>query len=266
MKFIDIHTHIYPEKIARKAAESICNYYHLKEGTIGTASLLLDRAKAAGIEKSVLLPVATKAVNVRSINDFIIDETKKHNEFIGFGTVHAEQKNLLEEVEYMMQNNLHGIKMHPDHQKFAIDDERLFPLYDYLQSLPESKKIPVIFHCGDRVSNLSHPERLKKVLHQFPFLSVIAAHLGGWSMYDEAVQVLKGECCWFDISSTMAFVEPDRLKEYINIYGAEKVLFGSDFPMWDPVKEVERFYELPLNESERELIAYKNAERLLRIR
>ena len=266
MKFIDVHTHIYPEKIARKAAESICGYYHLKEGMIGTAELLLEREKAAGIEKACVLPVETKAVNVRSIKDFIIDEKEKHSEFIGFGTIHAEQNNLIEEVEYMLQNNLHGIKLHPDQQNFAIDDERLFPLYDYLQNLPEAEKIPVLYHCGDRVSNLSHPERLKKVLHLFPSLLVVAAHLGGWSIYEEAVQVMKGESCYFDISSTMAFVEPDRLKEYINIYGAEKILFGSDFPMWDPVKEVERFYELPLNESERELIAYKNAERLLRIR
>ncbi|HBB42737.1 MAG TPA: amidohydrolase [Treponema sp.] len=263
MRIIDFHTHIYPEKIAQKAADAICSYYNLKEGMTGTSSLLREREKIAGVSKAVLLPVATKAQNVRSINCFIINEQSEHEEFIGFGTVHAGQENILEEVDFIINSKLNGIKLHPDQQKFPIDDERLYPLYDYLQNLPEAKKIPVIFHCGDPVSNLSHPLRLKKILHEFPKLKVVAAHLGGWSIFEDAVAVLKGQECFYDISSCMYFIPAEKLKEYINTYGAERILFGSDFPMWDPVKEVERFYALPLNDEERELIAGKNAERVL---
>ncbi|MBR6295942.1 MAG: amidohydrolase family protein, partial [Treponema sp.] len=138
-------------------------------------------------------------------------------------------------------------------------------LYDFLQGLPDEKKVPILFHCGDPVSNLSHPSRLKRVLHLFPKLKVIAGHLGGWSIFDEAVEILRGENCSYDISSTLAFLSPEKLKSYIDIYGAEKILFGSDFPMWDPVKEVERFYALPLSADEQEMIAYKNARRILSI-
>ena len=263
MDFIDVHTHIYPEKIAQKAADAICSYYHLTEGMTGTSELLLEREKAAGISKAILLPVATKASNVQSINNFILSEQTAHEEFIAFATVHAEMENLVQETENFLNQGLHGIKIHPDQQNFSIDDERLFPLYDFLQGLSENKKVPILFHCGDPVSNLSHPSRLKRVLNLFPKLKVIAGHLGGWSIFDEAVEILKGENCSFDISSTMAFVEPKKLKEYIDAYGAEKILFGSDFPMWDPVKEVERFYALPLNQNEQELIAFKNARRII---
>ena len=263
MDFIDVHTHIYPEKIAKKAADAICSYYHLTEGMTGTSELLLEREKKAGISKAVLLPVATKASNVQSINNFILEEQNAHDKFIAFATVHAEMENLVEETEGFLGKGLHGIKIHPDQQNFPIDDERLFPLYDFLQSLPEAKKVPVLFHCGDPVSNLSHPSRLKKVLNLFPKLKVIAGHLGGWSIFDEAVEILRGENCAYDISSTLAFLSPEKLKSYIDIYGAEKILFGSDFPMWDPVKEVERFYALPLTSDEQEMIAYRNAQRIL---
>ena len=131
-------------------------------------------------------------------------------------------ENLVAETEDFLNKGLHGIKIHPDQQNFPIDDERLFPLYDFLQGLPDEKKVPILFHCGDPVSNLSHPSRLKRVLHLFPKLKVIAGHLGGWSIFDEAVEILRGENCSYDISSTLAFIAPEKLKSYIDIYGAEK--------------------------------------------
>ena len=262
MKIIDFHTHIYPEKIAKKAAEAVCAYYSLKEGMEGNVSLLLNKGKEAGISSFVLLPVATKAQNVRSINNFILEEQKLHKEFYAFGTLHAElgEEGLLSEIDFIIQKGLKGIKLHSDQQKTAIDDERLFPVYDYLQ-----EKLPVLFHCGDPVSDLSHPERLKKVLKMFPRLKVIAAHLGGWSLFEEAVSVLRGENFYYDISSCLYFLSPEKLKHYINIYGAENGLFGSDFPMWNPVTEVERFNRIPLSIAERELLSYRNAERILGI-
>lgn len=260
MKIIDFHAHIYPEKIAKKAAEFICDFYNLKEGMEGTSSLLLEQGKKAGISKYVILPVATKVDNVRSINNFVLEEQIAHSEFICFGTVHAGQENLIQEVEYIVSSGLHGIKIHPDQQGFAIDDQRLYPLYDSLQN-----KMPILFHCGDPKSNLSHPSRLKKILKEFPHLNVIAAHFGGWSIFEEAIPILKSESCSFDISSSLAFLSPKKAVEYIRTYGSEKMLFGTDFPMWNPVKEVERFLELPLTSCEQEQIAWQNAQRILKL-
>ncbi len=261
MKIIDFHAHIYPEKIAKKATEFICDFYDLKEGMEGTSSLLLEQGKKAGISNYVILPVATKPDNVRSINNFVLSEQKAHSEFFCFGTVHARQENIIQEVEYIISSGLHGIKIHPDQQDFAIDEPQLYPFYDYLQG-----KIPVLFHCGDPRSNLSHPSRLKKILKEFPRLNVVAAHFGGWSIFEEAIPILKGERCTFDISSSLAFLSPQKAVEYIRTYGSEKMLFGTDFPMWNPVKEVERFMELPLTDAEREQIAWQNAERVLDIK
>ena len=146
MKIIDIHTHIYPDKIARKAADSVRDFYNL-DGSLamdGTVDMLLNRGAEAGISQFVVLPVSNSPTRVRSINSFLLEQATTHDNFIGFGTVHAEMEGLMEEVDWILQSGLRGIKMHPDSQQFAIDDERLYPMYDYLQD-----KIPLMLHMGD---------------------------------------------------------------------------------------------------------------------
>ena len=56
--------------------------------------------------------------------------------------------------------------------------------------------------------------------------------------------------------------QPEEGKALIEAYGADKVLFGTDFPMWDPSDELERLYALGLGEDELDNILYKNANRI----
>ncbi|MBQ2383099.1 MAG: amidohydrolase family protein, partial [Oscillospiraceae bacterium] len=186
MKIIDIHTHIYPDAIARKATDSIRDFYQLEGGGMdGSVQMLRARGAEAGISTYVVLPVSNSPRRVRHINEFLLEQSKKHEDFIGFGTLHAGMEGLMEETEWILRNGLHGIKMHPDSQQFNIDDERLFPVYEHLQD-----RIPVMLHMGDLRYNFSHPVRLKRVLELFPRLQVIAAHFGGYSMYHTARELL----------------------------------------------------------------------------
>ena len=59
---------------------------------------------------------------------------------------------------------------------------------------------------------------------------------------------------------------PERAKELIMIYGADRVLFGTDYPLWTPESEIERFMKIELTESEREDILYNNAAKLFSIK
>ena len=260
MKIIDFHTHIYPRKIARKATESTCAFYDLKTDLTGTAELLLEEGKKAGISEFVLLPVAVKPEQTHHINVFIAEEVSAHPEFHGFGALHALTEDPDGEIRYILEAGFKGIKLHPDIQGFPIDDERLFPVYDYLQD-----RLLVLIHCGDPRHDNSHPRRLKRIMDEFPHLQVIAAHLGGWTMFDTAVRYLKDKDCYFDLSSCFQFLPPERMKKYITCYGADRVLFGSDFPIWSPQKEVEAFLRLELSTDDLEKIAYRNAARLLEI-
>ena len=261
MKIIDFHTHIYPDKLAVRGSQSVCDFYGLDYHNTGSADVLLYEGKKAGISEFVLLPVAVKAEHVKSINDFTARGVREHKEFYGFGTVHAEMDNMAEEVGRIFSLGLRGVKIHPDTQRFNIDDERLYPMYDAVRG-----KAPVVIHCGDPRYDYSDPERLRRVLDLFPDLCVVGAHLGGWSMFDRAFEYLKDTSCYFDFSSCMMFIGADETLKYIRGYGADRIVFGTDFPLWNMPDEVGAFISLDLTDSEREKIAYKNAEELLKLR
>lgn len=261
MEIIDCHTHIYPDAIAAKAAASIRDFYDLGEEAIdGTVSQLLQRGEKAGISRYVVLPVGMRPDHVRSVNSFILDRVQQEPRFIGFGTVHAAMEDIADEGQWILDHGLKGVKMHPDFQKFNIDDPRLFPLYEQMQG-----KLPVMFHVGDPRYDYSHPSRVKRLLELFPNLQVIAAHLGGYGLFETAYELLKDTTCIMDVSSSLMFMPEGVAERYINGYGAERLLFGSDFPLWDPESEVRRFLQLQLTPQQFEQIANKTAKALFQI-
>ncbi len=257
----DFHAHIYPERIAARAVEGVGNFYGIpmdcKEGTVDA---LLEIGRPAGITNYVVHSVATGAKQVQSINDFIAGAQAAHpGEVIGFGTIHADFENKLAELERMESIGLQGLKIHPDSQQFFVDDERMDEVYDYLQG-----RMPVLIHCGDYRFDYDHPRRIRAILEKFPNLTVIAAHFGGWSIFDLAVEYLEDMNCYLDCSSSMAFLGKRRTKELIRLYGAERMLFGSDYPMWSPAAELEELRSLGLTAEEMDLMLYKNAESILK--
>lgn len=260
MRIIDFHTHIYPQKVAEKATNMICEFYDIEgDGMCGTAEELMARGDMVGITDFVILPVANRPEQVRNINQFIINQVAENSRFFGFGTLHAEMEDICDEVEFIKSSGLLGIKIHPDTQKFGIDDERLFSMYEKIEG-----RLPILIHMGDKRYDYSHPARLRRVLDKFPKLEVIAAHFGGWSMQETAYKCLKDTGCSFDISSMLRFMEPGEPEHYIKAYGAERILYGTDYPVWDPATEVKRFLALDLTDAEKEKIAYKNALEILK--
>ena len=190
--------------------------------------MLHTRFRYRGVDKFVILPVAIKPEHVQSINNFAISEEKAHSEFYAFGTLHAAMNNPMLEIE-RISADVKGIKFHPDTQLFNADDDRLLPVFDAIQG-----RLPVLFHCGDTRFDYSHPKRIKRIIEMFPKLTVIAAHLGGWSMYETGYELLKNEDCYFDLSSSLMFLEKERAVRIIRSYGSDRVLFGTDFPLWSP--------------------------------
>lgn len=262
MKVIDCHCHIYPEKIAAVAAQSVGKFYDLDVySAMPTGDDLLRSCQGTPISRHIVHSVATKPSNVESINNFIAEECRRHPEFIGFATMHPDYPEPERELERAMSLGLKGLKMHPDQQRVNADDPRLMNIYQIAEG-----RMPLMLHCGDPRPEVqfSHPSRVKKVLQAFPKLVVDAAHLGGWGVWDKAVELLNCERCYFDVSSTLAFLQPEELRRIVRRYGAERVMFGSDFPIWSPQKELETLLAAGFNSSELELMLSANCERYLR--
>ena len=256
---VEFHAHIFPNKIADKATQSIGKFYDAPMEYNGHPEQLIESGSKIGVTHYVVHSTATTEKQVESINNFILEQMKIHKEFIGFGTIHPDYVNFEDEMNRMIETGLHGIKIHPDFQKFEVDSPRM----DNIYALAAELKLPILVHAGDIRYDYSGPRRIKNVLHKHPKLTVIAAHFGGYTQWDDAIDYLVGENVYFDTSSSLWKLPVDTANHMIKTHGVDKFLFGSDFPMWDHEEEFARFNKLDLSGENREMVLWKNAERLL---
>ncbi len=267
MEIINAHAHIYPNKIAKKATDSIGDFYSLKmQVPAGTTERLLENGLNAGVSKFVVHSCATKAHQVRAINEFIKEEIDLHNEFIGFMTLHQDmsEEEIEKEVEWCVKAGFKGIKLHPDFQKFNIDNEEIEKIYRVVSKV--DKIFPILFHTGDDRYEFSKPYRLANIAKKYKKAYFIAAHFGGYRCWNE-VDVYNGlDNVYFDTCSALPFIGEERAKKFIDKFGVEKFFFGDDFPMWDVKEELERFYKIKLTDDEREKILGLNIKNFLQIK
>ncbi|MCQ2450982.1 MAG: amidohydrolase family protein [Clostridia bacterium] len=255
---IDSHCHIYPEKIASKAVAGTDNFYKITVSAHGgTTAELMEIARETGIDRFVVESVATTPKQVKSINEFIAEEVEKSDgKFIGVGTLHPDSEDIAGDIDHLLELGLKGVKLHPDIQAFKIDDYRCLKIYE----ICEEKGIPILMHTGDNRYDFSNPNRLAPILEIYKNLTVIGAHFGGYSVWFEAAERLKDfKNFYVDCSSSFFALTDEEIMKLIREYGTEKVLFGTDFPMWSPKSELERFMNLPLSDEEKTIILSKNA-------
>ena len=262
-KILDAHCHIYPDKIAQKAADATGKFYETTSSRDGTVATLSEAGKNAGISHFVVQSVATTPHQVSSINRFIAESVKNSGgTMTGFGTMHPDSDDMVRDIEEILSLGLKGIKLHPDIQNFKIDDFRMLKIYE----LCEKNSLPVLMHTGDKRYDNSNPNRLVPILETYTDLIVIGGHFGGYSVWDDAEKYLTGyDNFYVDTSSSMWVISPERAKELIYAYGVDKVLFGTDYPLWTPQAELDRFMAIDLPEDERKKILWDNAAKLLNI-
>lgn len=261
-RIIDSHCHIYPDKIAQKASDATADFYELPPSLDGRISTLLEHGERAGIDHFIVQSVATTPKQVSSINNFIAASVAASGgRFTGLGTLHPESEDMEADVNELIALGLKGVKIHPDIQKVKLDDYRLLKMYELCEG-----RLPILIHTGDNRYDYSNPNRMLPILDSYPNLTVIGAHFGGWSIWEDAWRDYAGrENFYVDCSSSLYAIKPETAVELIHAYGVDRVLFGTDYPLWTPESEIERFMQLDLTESEREDILCNNAARLFGI-
>ena len=257
----DAHAHIYPGKIAVKATDSVGDFYQIPMQNVGLPHVLAERGAEAGIERFLVCSVATKVEQVRSINQFIEEKCKKYPQFIGLAAWHQDVEEIAGEMDDIQRRGLRGIKLHPDFQKFHIDDECMIPVYQEAHR----RGLPVLFHTGDSRTDYSSPVRLMHVIEKIPEFTCIAAHLGGYSEWADARRELSGTNVYIDTSSSLFSITPEQARENIEHFGVDHTMFGTDFPMWSPKKELERFFALGYGEEDNAQMLYGNFARLFKL-
>ena len=255
-EIIDSHCHIYPDAIAAKASAGTGSFYKIEMKHDGTIDTLLKESEKAGIDRHIVQSVATTPKQVSSINNFIARTVaQRPDKFTGLGTLHPESNDIKRDFEELMALGLKGVKLHPDIQGFKLDDYRCLKMYELCEG-----KIPVLVHAGDFRYDFSNYNRLKPLLEIFTGLTFIGAHFGGWSIWEDATQNLKGyKNLYVDCSSSFYALKKETAKKLIYEYGADRVLFGVDYPMWNPLDEITYFKELNLPEEDNKKILHDNA-------
>ena len=262
-KIINAHCHIYPEKIASKAVIGIRDFYDLDMSLNGKVDGLIADGEKVGVTHYLVHSVATTPKQVKSINEFIADSVNQHPDlFTGFGTLHPDSDDIQGDFDYLCELGLKGVKLHPDFQLFSMDEERAFKIGEVVSKAG----FPMLVHCGDFRYNYSNPPQIKAFLEKFPDITFIGAHFAGWSVWEEATRELSGfENLYVDLSSSLYALSPEKALDLIHAYGADRVLWGTDYPMWESVSEMEYFDKIDLTEKERSQILYDNAAKLLKL-
>lgn len=258
MRVVDIHTHIFPNELAEKASAAIGVFYNEEINHVASLKILQEQEALLGAEYYGVSSSATSASQVESINSFIASCAKTDPRMIPFGTLFPTMENWQPALEHIIELGLRGIKVHSDFQKINIDEPKAVEMYKGIAKAG----LPVMFHMGDNRYDYSAPERLANLIRQVPDLIVLAAHFGGWQAWDRSCAHVMPENVFYDTSSSLMFFSKERALELLDKLGAHRFLFGSDFPMWTPKEELERFLSLGLDDDTNDRILFGNFEDL----
>ena len=268
MSVVDIHVHTFPEKIAASALATLQARSHTQPFTKGTISALNESMREAGITRSILQPVATRAEQVTRINDYAIKINAQGNStgVYSFGAMHPDFPDYYSELKRISDAGIKGIKLHPVYQDANINDKRYINILSRACELGLAVLIHAGWDIGFPENDYAMPGKIIEALKLSGASRVILAHMGGWKAWDEACELfanVKG--VYVDTAFSLGFLSQEKFTNIIKIFGADKVLFGSDSPWASQLESVKSIDTLDLTEHEKRLILYGNAENLLKL-
>lgn len=276
---IDFHTHTFPDKIAGKAITKLSHASHSVPFTDGTVDGLRKSMERSGIDKSIVLPVATSPRQVEHINDSSIRINETEQNIISFGAMHPDYENYREELKRIKDHKIKGIKIHPVYQGVDLDDIRYLRILECCAELD----LIVVTHAGLDIGfpGVVHcsPSMAAHVISEIGPFKFVLAHMGGWKNWDEVPSLLASSGVMIDTSfSTGSFVplkdgywnakdtrmlNEEQTVSLIRAFGADHVLFGTDSPWSDQRKSLDFIRNLSLTQTEKDLILGGNAKKLL---
>jgi len=260
---IDFHAHIYPPPVAAKILPAAKRKLKVEVPGSGAPQDLLGHMSRSGIARSVLLPLAKGTEDVSRLNDWVLSVSGEG--LIPFGAIHPFMENLEAELDRLDDCGVRGVKIMPLLQEFYPDDKGCERLYEALIK----RGMMLVTHTGrdplERKEVFGTPERFARVVQCYPELKLTLAHLGGMRMWDESRRHLlpAGGNVYFDTAYVSFYLDEENMADLIQDIGADRVIFGSDYPWEIPGRAVEIIQRLDLSEGEKEAILSRNASILL---
>lgn len=278
---VDFHTHTFPDKIAAPTIRKLASLSHTKPFSDGTSSGLAASMRRAGVDCSVVLPVATNARQVPHVNDASakLNEDGRKDGILSFGCIHPDFPDWETELARIASLGLKGIKLHPVYQDVDFDDVR------YLRILDRAAEVGlmVLTHAGLDVGfpgkvNCS-PDMVLRAVKQVGPVTLILAHMGGWRNWEQVEELLGDTGVYLDTSFSLGemtsngdgyygpadlkLMEEEQFLRMVRTFGAHRFLFGTDSPWGGQREDLARMRSFALTQEERAAVLGGNAQQLL---
>ncbi|MDR1736977.1 MAG: amidohydrolase family protein [Oscillospiraceae bacterium] len=260
---IDFHTHVFPDELAPRAMAGLMSVVEglYTPANDGTVKGLVDNMDAWGIDASVVMPVITKASQVRKTNEWV--KSLCSDRIIAFGGIYPHGDTWKEDIDFVCGLGLKGLKFHAEYQDFILDSPEMLKIYDYALA----RGLILLHHGGFDPAYpppfRSSPRMFKNVADAMRGGVIVAAHFGGHDQWDDVEKYLVGTGIYLDTSMGFPFFGDERFLRVAERHGTDKILFASDAPWSDARAEIARLKSLPLTPEEIDAILGGNARRIL---
>lgn len=227
----------------------------------GTRAGLLASMDKAGIDRALVLPVATNPEKVGSVNRF--SASVREPRLVMLGALHPFSLTWRDEMDEVLSLGMQGIKLHPEYQGFEPDDPDLLPFFAALRDAG----LVVVFHAGEDISfdppARATPQTIATLLDRLPGIRILATHMGGFRLWDEVEHFLVGRPVWMDTPFGLGWMPDERFSRMLGNHGEDYVMFGTDSPWLDQSAELERLLRFGLSPVTVEKILFSNAVALI---
>jgi len=277
---IDFHTHVVSPRIKKNLGKYIDSdpcfaiLYSDPKAKLVTADELIASMDRDGVDISVMVNIGwmTHDLCIES-NDYILESMARYpDRLLGFCTVQPNSYDAaMAEIERCARQGIKGVgEMRPDVQLFDLtDDEMVAPLVEILRKY----KLILLLHTSEPVGhnypgkgNVT-PDLLYPFITRYPDLTIVCAHWGGglpfYALMPEVKKAMSN--VYFDTAASPFLYTPQVYQQVIQLVGADKILFGSDYPLLAPSRLLNEIKSLSLPAETEDLILSGNARRLLGI-
>jgi predicted TIM-barrel fold metal-dependent hydrolase len=277
---IDFHTHVLPPQIKKNRSQYIerdpcfAILYSKSDSKIATTEELIASMDEAGVDISVILNYGwTTHELCRETNDYIMESVSRFPQrLVGFCAVQLQSPEAaIAEIERYARAGIRGVgEMRPDMQLFDLTDEMVMaPLVEALRK----NKLILLTHASEPVGHdypgkgSITPDILYPFIAGFPDLKLVCAHWGGglpfYALMPEVGKAMSN--VFFDTAASPLLYTPQIYNQVAQLVGADKILFGSDYPLLAQSRLLKEIEALDLPQETKNLILSGNAQRLLGI-
>jgi len=268
-RIIDAHMHLSERR------DDLLNHFARKNGLRYTLDELLGTMRRDKIVCSLLLSPPLQGGVPLPNNEVIRLCRRSEGRLAPAITVEPTAKEVKAALKLAEENRneVKAFKVRLGYVKASAES----PVYDRLYDYAESESLPVLFHTGDTAFSTgdlsrSHPLTLDGLANKREELTIVLCHFGNPWFVDVAELIYKHPNVYADISGlTTGGAYAERYAEWLArkiseaIYfagGADKVIFGTDYPVTKQADTLALVRRLEVDESDKEKILWRNAERV----